>query len=45
MQRNADDKMTEVPLESSVSVEDEATEMMSPSARPSVPVLQIEIDK
>lgn len=42
---NADDKMTELALESaSVSVDDEATEMTSP-AHPSVPVLQINIDK
>lgn len=42
---NADDKMTELPLESSVSVDDEATEMISPPAHPSVPVLKIELDK
>lgn len=42
---NADDKMTELALESaSVSVDDEATEMTSPP-HPSVPVLQINIDK
>lgn len=39
---NADDKMTEVPLESSMSLEDETTETMSPPAHPSMPVLQID---
>lgn len=34
--------MTEVPLESSISLEDEMTETMSPPAHLSVPVLQID---